>query len=228
MEATNKEIIKLLSEKSLIKYKTYDNTIAVFDTIKEMITKITDDIKKSVSKMEIQIPVEYKENGKFEMEMRVASDLVLMTMHSNIFKMPNSHYVSQLKYVKQNHMRAYCGVINIYNFIADSFKYNRTNDYGHLIGRIFINHENHFFVEGKKQLGFLFNDFTNQIVSSETMEKIINTSIIYSIQLDLVAPPLDSIQTISVGEMNQITSNISLRTGKKLGFRFSNDASKPH
>jgi len=228
MENTKKEIIKLLSEKSLVKYKTYDNTIAVFDTIKVLMSNITADIKKSVSKMDIKIPVEYKENGKFEMEMRVASDLVLMTMHSNIFKMPNSHYVSQLKYVKQNHMRAYCGVINIYNFIADSFKYNRMNDYGYLIGRIFMNHENHFFVEGKKQLGFLFNDFAGQIISPETIEKIINTSIIYSIQLDLIAPPLDSIQAVSVGEMSQITSSISLKTGKKLGFRFRNEIAKPH
>jgi len=228
MEITKKEIIKLLSEKSLIKYKAYDNTFAVFNKIKALMTSISTDIKDSVLGMEINIPVTYKETGIFEMEMRVASDLILMNMHSNIFKMPNSHYVSQLKYVKQDHMRAYCGVINIYNFIADSFKYNRVNDYGYLIGRIFINHENHFFVEGKKQLGFLFNDFASQQVDDETIGKIINTAIIYSIQLDLIAPPLDSIKTISVGEMNQITSSISLKTGKKLGFRFSHENKNPH
>ena len=228
METTKKEIIKLLSEKSIIKYKAYDNTSSVFEEIRGLIADITSDIKKAVSGLEINIPVEFKERGKFEMEMRVASDLVLMTMHSNIFKIPKSHYVSQSPYLKQNKMRGYCGVINIYNFIADSFKYNRTNDFGYLIGRIFINHENHFFVEGKKQLGFLFNDFSNQVISHEIIGKIINTAIIYSIQLDLIAPPLDSIQSISVGEMNQITSSISLKTGKKLGFRFNNEMENPH
>ena len=228
METTKKEIIKLLSEKSIIKYKAYDNTSAVFEEIRVLIANITNDIKKAVSGLEINIPVEFKERGKFEIEIRVASDLIIMTMHSNIFKIPKSHYVSQSQYIKKDKMRGYCGVINIYNFIADSFKYNRTNDFGYLIGRIFVNHEKHFFVEGKKQLGFLFNDFSNQAISHEVIGKIINTAIIYSIQLDLIAPPLDSIQSISVGEMNQITSNISLKTGKKLGFRFSNDVEKPH
>ena len=32
---------------------------------------------------------------------------------------------------------------------------------GYCIGRIFINKENHYFVEGKRQLGFLYNDFMN-------------------------------------------------------------------
>ena len=44
--------------------------------------------------------------------------------------------------------RTYCGVINMYNFLSDSFKYNRENDLGYLIGRMFINKENTF-VEGK-------------------------------------------------------------------------------
>ena len=228
MNTSKQEIIKRLSEKSIVKYKVYDNTLAVFEQIKQMVTTITTDIKKAVSGLEIEIPVDYRERGKFELEMKVASDMILMTMHTNVFKLPNAHFAMQTKYVKDDDMRSYCGIINIYNFLADSFKYNRRNDLGYLIGRIFVNKDNHFFVEGKKQLGFLFNDFNNQIISKELIEKIINTSIIYSIDLDLITPPLNNVQSVTVAEMNEITSSISLKTGKRLGFRFNNDNQNPH
>jgi len=228
MEITKQQIIKRLSEKSIIKYKVYDNTLGCFEEIKSMISNISQDIKSSVSNLEINIPVEYRERGTFEIEMKVAGDMILMTMHSNIFKLPKAHYAMQGKYIKEDPMRSYCGIINIYNFLADSFKYNRRNDVGFLIGRIFINKDNHFFVEGKKQLGFLFNDFTHQVITKELIEKIINTSIIYSIDLDLVSPPLDAVQAITVAEMNEITSSISLKTGKPLGFKFKNDVKNPH
>lgn len=226
METKRQEIIQRLSEKSTTKYKVYDNTLAVFESIKKLVSDTSVDIKKSVNNLDITIPIEYVEKGKFELELKVAADLVLMTMHSNVFKMPDSHFVRQTKYVKEDPLRAYCGVINIYNFLADSFKYNRYNDVGFLIGRIFINHENHFFVEGKKQLGFLFNDFTNQVIDPEKIKNIINTSILFSIELDLIAPPFDAIQAISVGEMSQLTSSISLKTGKRLGFRFEYETQK--
>lgn len=226
MDTEKQEIIKRLSEKSTIKYQAYDNTLAVFESMKKLVSDISIDIKKSTENLPITIPVEYHERGKFEFELKVAADLVLMTMHSNIFKMPDAHFTRQTNYVKENVLRGYCGVINIYNFLADSFKYNRFNDVGFLIGRIFVNYENHYFVEGKKQLGFLFNDFTNQTINEQFIRKIINTSILFSIELDVVAPPIDNIQSISVGEMTEITSSISLKTGKKLGFRFDNETNK--
>ena len=46
---------------------------------------------------------------------------------------------------------SYCGVINIYTFLSDSFKFNRNADEGYLIGRIFVNRERSYFVEGKHQ-----------------------------------------------------------------------------
>ena len=53
------------------------------------------------------------------------------------------------KYVKEDKMRSFCGVIHVYNFLNDSFKYNRLNDVGNLVARIFVNKDKHFFVEGE-------------------------------------------------------------------------------
>lgn len=216
------EIIKRLKDKSIIKYETYDNTLAVFEMIKKNISSLSNELRQTLDEDgKHHIPVSYKEKGIFEVEMRVAADLVMFSMHSNIFNMPGSHFSSQLKYVKDDPYRGYCGIINIYNFLADSFKYDRYNDIGYLIGRIFINKDNHFFVEGKKQLGFLFNDFTNQVIDEKAIKEIINTAVIYSIDLDLITPSIDEVKEVRVGEMVELNSTMSLKTGKKLGFRFS-------
>jgi hypothetical protein len=218
---TDKEqIIDLLASKSICKYKVFDNTYDSFKKIKELLAEIADELKGEFSNRKENIPIQYKERGEYEVEFKVAGDLLLFNMHTNVFEFPKAHAVMQTKYVKDNVLRSYCGVISIYNFLADSFKYNRLNDVGYLIGRLFVNKENHFLVEGKRQLGFLFNDFTNQEISKEYLKKIIEASLKYSIEFDLLVPPFDEVKLVSVQEMNQIASSVSLKTGKRLGFRY--------
>jgi len=217
---SREKIIKLLSTKSVSKYEVYDHTMEAFKILKEFTRDFSKDIEKDLKGLKRKVPVVFKEKGDFEMEFKVAGDLVLANMHTNIFEFPRHHAVWQNTYVKENPMRAYTGIISIYNFLADSFKYNRLNDVGYLIGRIFINMDGHFVVEGKQQLGFLFNDFSTQVVNKENMEKIMEVAIQYSIEFDLLVPPYSQVQTVSVQEMNNITSSISLKTGKRLGFNY--------
>ena len=144
-------------------------------------------------------------------------------MHSNIFDFYPSHPIHKTSYVKQDSMRSFCGVIHIYNFLNDSFKYNRLNDVGNLIGRLFINKDRHFFVEGEKELGFLFNDFVNQELNSEYLEKIIDTSILFALNFDLLVPNFQDINLVNVHQMLDMNNAHKLRTSKSLGFRFSHD-----
>ena len=220
------EIIKMLSTKSVAKYHVYDRTMEAFDLIKDFMRNFSEDVKGELENLENEVPVSFKEKGRFEMEFKVAGDLVLATMHTNVFEFPRHHAVWQNSYVKDEPMRAYCGIINIYNFLADSFKYNRLNDVGYLIGRVFINSEGHFIVEGKHQLGFRFNDFAGQIINKESVRKIMEAAIQYSIEFDLLVPPFNQVQIVSVQEMNNLTSSISLKTGKRLGFRYKVDGVK--
>ena len=83
--------------------------------------------------------LEYIDRGKFDAEMRMAGDVLFFSMHSNIFEFDRDHSVWKLSYVEEDKMRSYCGIINVYNFLSDSFKYNRFDDLGYLIGRIFVN-----------------------------------------------------------------------------------------
>tara|TARA_B100001094_G_scaffold158301_1_gene153239 strand:- start:256 stop:702 length:447 start_codon:yes stop_codon:yes gene_type:complete len=144
-------------------------------------------------------------------------------MHTNIFDFEASHQIHETSYVKEDKMRSFCGLINIYNFLSDSLKYNRFNDSGFLIARIFVNTDRHFFVEGDKEMGFLFNDFMNQQINKEHIDNIINAVMEYSLNFDLEAPNLNDVKMVSVHEIIDINNNHKIKTSKRLGFKLSHE-----
>ena len=95
---------------------------------------------------------------------------------------------------------------------------------GYLIGRIFINKEGHFFVEGKRQLAFLYNEFKDQVLTKEQVMNIIESSILYSLSFDLLTPPYEEVQVISLKDKLQQSGIMAQRTGKRVGFKFNSDS----
>jgi hypothetical protein len=114
-------------------------------------------------------------------------------------------------------------MINIYNFLSDSFDYDRDYDIGYLIGRVFINKENHYFIEGKREVGLLYSNFNTSIINKESISSIILSSMEYANNFDLLVPPFDEVKTISVGEMKLNSSSKRIITAKRLGFEFQQD-----
>jgi hypothetical protein len=117
----------------------------------------------------------------------------------------------------------YKGIINIYNFLADSFKYSRFDDLGYLIARIFINHENQYFVEGKRQMAMLFTNYGNEEISKAALQNIIYTAIQYALEFDLLVPPYDTVKIATVGQAEAKIQHSKVITGKRLGFQFNSD-----
>jgi len=216
-------IIKLLKEKSATKQVIYRNTKNVFDnlvnSLKEKEKSLSDILKSDTDKVEL----EFKSNGQFDAQLKFAGDTLLFHMHSNVFDFPPNHQVSNSKYVKEDNLRGFCGIINIYNFLSDSLKYNRLNDEGILIGRIFINKDNHFFVEGDKELGFLFDDFANQQMNSDMLDQIINVCMVYTLNFDLFTPNFNDVRLISVHQIATMSMNQKIKTSKRLGYKFSHE-----
>ena len=114
----------------------------------------------------------------------------------------------------------------MYNFLADSFKYSRINDSGYLVARLFINKEMHFMVEGKRQVGFFYNSFSNEPINKEDIKKILSSAINYCIDFDLLTPPYDTVKELSVMEIQDNNNCMNIKTGKRLGFRFQADHDK--
>lgn len=217
-------ILKTLKEKSSLKQDVFANTFSVFNSFKSIAKQIATDLQKEAKPIDKRLVIEYKDKGEFEFELRVAGDLLIFMMHTNVFEFDKNHAVWRSSYLKNDFTRSFCGIINVYNFLNDSFKYNRVNDSGYLIGRVFVNKENHYFAEGKRQLGFLYNDFVNTVIDDSHIKNMLESTILYSLEFDLFTPPFDSIKEISVLDMQQATESMQIKTGKRLGFRFQADS----
>tara|TARA_B100001093_G_C26630738_1_gene928769 strand:+ start:209 stop:898 length:690 start_codon:yes stop_codon:yes gene_type:complete len=216
-------LFDLIKDKGILKQDVFSNIILNFKILKNVLKEIGDDLKDRIAKEDERVIIEYKDSGEFEAQLRVSGDLLLFQMHSNVFKFDMNNSLWKTSYLTENPHRGYCGVINIYNFLNDSFKYNRGNDLGYLIGRVFINYENHYMVEGKRQLGFLYNDFINSSVDKEQLKSIVQSSILYALDFDLLVPNYDIVKETSVNQVKQVSDTHKLRTGKRLGFVFENN-----
>ena len=144
-------------------------------------------------------------------------------MHTDIFEFESKHIIWQNDYIKENRDNSYCGVINIYNFLSDSFKFNRNADEGYLIGRIFINREKCFFVEGKRQRLVRPTEFGNEKITREALVTIMETAINYAINFDLLVPPYDEHTRVTVDQFNTKMDNSKFTTGKRLDYEFKID-----
>jgi hypothetical protein len=218
---TEENIVNLLKEKASTKQKVYRITKAVFSDFQEILKKKASTLNKNVDDQNVEIS--YDETGDFDAKFKFSGDTLLFHMHSNVFDFDKSHQVHQTSYLKEDKMRSFCGVINIYNFLSDSLKYNRLNDAGFLIARVFINKDNHFFVEGDKQLSFLFNNFVNQQIDSSQIDKIVNAAISYSLNFDLQTPKFNDVKLVSVHQILDINNNHKIKTSKRMGFKFSSE-----
>ena len=217
-------ILEQLQEKSCMKQDVFQQTAHFFEILKEILAEIAEELKQDIGKQDNRIEIEYTSRGKYEAELKFAGDVLIFQMHSNVFNFDKSHRLYKTSYVKGDELRAYCGIINVYNFLADSIKYNRFNDSGYLVARLFVNKEDHFFVEGKRQLGFLYNDFINSTLDRKTLKDIVQSTILYTLDFDLLTPPYDQMKEITVHEVHELTNEMKIKTGKRLGFRFESDS----
>ncbi len=216
-------IIGTLKEKSVLKQKVYDNTFSAFCLIKDILKNLSKDVNTNLVNVDPRIKLEYTDRSNFDAQLKVAGDILFFSMHSNIFQFDREHPAWKTAYIQKNKYNAYSGIINIYNFLADSFKYSRLDDLGYLIARIFINHENQYFVEGKRQMGMLFTNYGNEELSRASLQLIISTAIQYSLEFDLLVPPYDTVKIATVGQAEAKIQHSRIITGKRLGFQFNSD-----
>jgi len=217
------KVVETLQDKSVIKQKVYDNTEIVFDKIRNLLAALAREINKEIYDTDRRIRLVYKENGKFDVSIKVAGDILVFSMHSNVFQFDRDHPVWKTPYIQKDKDNSYSGIISIYNFLADSFKYSRQDDLGYLIARIFINRANQYFVEGKRQMAMLFSNYGNEELGREALKRIVFTAIQYSLEFDLLVPPYDSVKIASVGQLEKKIQLSKMVTGKRLGFKFNSD-----
>ena len=225
MKPENKtlQLFDALVDKATLKQVVYQNTLSTLNILKKSMRELSDKYDKLDSEKSKKIPFVFKDKGEFEAELRFAGDTLVYMMHTNVFELPRNHEAMKTPYLIEDKNRSFCGIINIFNFLTDSFKYNRTNDVGYLIGRIFVNKDMHYFIEGKREIGFLYSNFGTTEMNQENACEIVESSIQYTINFDLLTPPYEQVKEVTVFEFQTVMDSMQLKTGKRLGFKFQAD-----
>jgi hypothetical protein len=222
-EEAQASILRVIRTKSGMKQDVYHRTIALFAELKAVVKEEANTWHREVSGQDGRLNVVYADKGELACEIKVAGDIIIFHMHTNVFRLDQNHSLWRSSYLQEDEMRGYFGVINVYNFLSDSFKYNRERDLGYMVARIFLNRDGHFFVQGKRQLGFLYNDLAHNQLHREELVAVVRSVVMYVLDFDLLTPPYDQVNQVTVSEMNELNANMQLSTGKRLGFRFQSD-----
>ena len=218
------KILATIINKSTLKQHIFDNTFATFNELKDVLFEIASELDDDLDgKLDKRVRIVYRDRGKFEAQLQVASDLLIFRMHTDIFEFDSNHIIWQNGYVQQERDNSYCGVIDIYNFLSDSVKFNRNADEGYLIGRIFINREKCFFVEGKRQTLVRPMNFGQEKITREALVAIMETAIHYAINFDLLVPSYEDNKRVTLDQFNSKMDNSKFTTGKRLGYEFNVD-----
>ena len=217
------DLFNIINEKGQLISTVYQNTLDSINLIKRTIDELVAEYLKEHPSGNGVVNMTREHTGDHEVKLQFAEDTLIFTMQTNIFEFSRYHEVMSTTYIKEEKTRSYCGIINIYNFLSDSFKYNRMNDVGYLIGRIFINRDKCYFIEGKREVGLLYNNFGQEVFDEQACRKLVESAMLYAINFDLLTPPFDSVKEISLAEMRSLAETNMLKTGKRLGFKFQAD-----
>ena len=212
-------IRKLLESKSTAKQITYKNLLAAFSALAKESERVVDELKKKARPGDDDVTEEFAQINEHEFHVKLAGDLLVFVLHTNVVTLPPDHPVMNDPYIKENEVNRYFGQIMIYNFMSDSFKFNRMNDPGYLVARLLINHEGRYVIEGNGSLGMLFNKISGGPISEMELNVLVKIALTIAIENDLTAPPFPQVQYITVHQKLEKTQELG--GGQKIGFRMS-------
>jgi hypothetical protein len=210
-----------LSTIAVVKQDVYEHSYIMFEQMKRSTQGASDLLCEELTKVDNRVAIEFKDVNRNEFWLQAGGDLLIFSLHTNVFSFDRSHSLFNSNYVQEDHTRAYFCMIEVFNFLNDSVKYNRYRDIGELVARIFINRDNHFFVEGVGVMGSLYTDLPSQKFELDMIEQIIESCITSSVNYDLWAPPFNDVRFLPLQAIFDKNGNSPRTTSKRLGFEIS-------
>ena len=123
MEDQRAAIVDLLINKSIVKQDIADYSEQDFASFKEEMKIELDELRKSISDERVRLRMDEKSSHEFIVY--IGSDVLVFQLHSNVFRLPDENPLWKTDYMQENGANGYFGIINIYNFLAESFEKNR-------------------------------------------------------------------------------------------------------
>ena len=212
-------IQRMLENKSTAKQITYKNLIGSFESLAKESKRVAGELKKKVKPSDQDVTVDFKRINDHEFQMKLAGDLLIFVLHTNIVTFGEDHDVMKDPYIKENEINRYFGQIMIYNFMSDSIKFNRVNDPGYLLARLLINHDGRYIVEGEGKLGLVFSQISPAAITEHDLNILVKLALTLAIENDLMAPPYPQVKFITLYQKLEKTQELG--AGQKIGFRMS-------
>ncbi|NDK55290.1 hypothetical protein [Pontibacter fetidus] len=211
------DIINGLHQKSVTKQAIYRNTKATFDRMKEIAQDVVKKLTAKITKQDADVVIEYTNVSEFEFHVKFSGDLLIFIMHTNIITFPEDYELMRNDYIEEDFRRRFFGHIMAYNFMADTIKYNRMDDPGYLVGRMLINIDRHFVIEGVKQMELPYDRIAQNVINNKTLRLIIESAMVAAVNNDLMGQDVSEIERIT---LKQKQENV-ITQPRKLGFQVS-------
>ncbi|MCF0191376.1 MAG: hypothetical protein HUJ96_08955 [Marinilabiliaceae bacterium] len=218
---TRNSLISLIGAKGELRSIIQKNAKACFDELEVVLNNIVSNYNSKLKDSKAHLSVERPSERIYKLI--VDDDTLIFSLQSGVCAFDREHDAWKTQYVVENNARVYVGVINVYDFLTDTFKYEREEDAGYMIARIFVNMDNHFFVEGKRQRGMGVANFGTLEMSRDNMLKIVETAVKYAVEFDALVPPYEQVMLSDYAHMYLEIEKSKTCSSKRLGFQFRAD-----
>lgn len=212
-------IQQMLESKSAAKQITFKKLLSAFESLAKEAKVVTAELKKKVKPGDQDVTVEFKLINDHEFQVKLAGDMLVFVLHTNIVTFEDTHDVMKDPYILEKDINRYFGQIMIYNFMSDSIKFHRVNDPGYLLARLLINHDGRYIIEGEGKLGVVFSHISETSITQDDLNILVKLALTLAIENDLMAPPYPQVKFITLYQKLEKTQELG--AGQKIGFRMS-------
>ncbi len=213
------QIKQLLESKSTAKQITYKRLLDAFRQMARESERVAAELAQKAKPGDEDVTVFFEFVNEHEFHVKLAGDLLIFVLHTNVVTFDDTHPVMQHPYIRQADVNRYFGQIMIYNFMSDSVKFNRINDPGYLLARLLINHEGRYVIEGEGRLSEVAHQISSQPITVDELNVIVTLALVMAIENDLMAPPFPQVKFITLHQKMEKTQELG--GGQKIGFRMS-------
>ena len=88
---TQETILQLIKEKSVLKQDVNQLTTDIFKELKKALQETIEDIKLKFGNADQRVEFYYKNKGDLQAEIKVAGDVLVFQMHTNVFQFDKTH-----------------------------------------------------------------------------------------------------------------------------------------
>ena len=125
----------LLESKSTAKQTAYKHICRAFSVLEAESKRVVEELKRRANPSDKDVTVEFNSINAQEFDVKLAGDMLIFVLGTNIVTLEESHTIMKEDYIRENEVNRYFGQIMVYNFMAESLKYNRTNDLCQLLSQ---------------------------------------------------------------------------------------------